>query len=264
MALGPLSTPFFSASQPSGLTQASGPPSYSSTITVGQNVANESSTFWGVSLDGTKDPATSAVASALNATPLKTLRYGADWADETNWSAPCFYNDNSICSSITNDVLDFATLCQWLPADRCYLAVPAEIDNIAILTYEVNWFHTKTHWWPACWAIGNEPQGWTHFQRPWSTWSSSDNYPATAAEYARVVQNYTKTLRSIDPNACIVGIESEQPSRTVNLGQWVYNVTTLQPNVTEVAFHDYPSLHCTQPGSPDLSNVNLTSYVFSS
>jgi hypothetical protein len=223
---------------------------------VGANTANETSTFLGVSLDGTLNPAQSSVSNALNATSIKTLRYGADWADQTNWSKGCYYDDDNMCGGLTNNVADFAKLCQWLPSDRCYLTVPAEIDDVSTLLYELKWLETTTGWLPTCWAIGNEPEDWTHFGIPWPSWSSGDASTPDAAQFAAVVQAYTDAIRHFEPNACIVGIEAN--SVVENAGSWVQAVVSAQPNVTELSIHAYPDGHCVGPHAPPLSLRNLT------
>jgi hypothetical protein len=262
LALSMLAGPFLSSGPPprgnSDLATALGSSLINATVEIGSNSSNQTPYFWGVAIDGTLNPANRSIASDLNATPIRTLRYGAAWIEQTNWKTGCEYFDNSTCGGITNNVLDYAKLCKWLPNFRCYLGVPAEIDNVTQLAVEVNWLHTNSSgWWPTCWAIGNEPATWTHFGIQWNHWTNNDTSKASATQFARVVQNYTKTLRSLDPNACIVGLESSAPSKTVNLGQWIHNVTTLQPNITEVAFHNYPDGHC-YPGTQPLNLANLT------
>jgi hypothetical protein len=232
-------------------------------VSVGPNVANESSTFWGVSLDGTPTtgPTWSDLSVNLSKTPVKTLRFGAAWADETNWSSGRMYLGTSASANVsvnaTNNVTDFATLCKQLPTDRCYLTVPAEIDSISTLGYEVHWLEVTTNWHPTCWAIGNEPQSWKHFDQPWATWRSGNNDSTpNGTQYAQVVHAYTDYFRSLNSTACIVGLESD--SDLAETGWFVHNVTTVQPNITEVAIHDYPDGHCPPPHSPPLTLTNLT------
>jgi hypothetical protein len=235
------------------------------TITIRPSTQTENSSFWGVSLDGTKDPGTKYVAALLNETPFTTLRYGSNWADQTNWSSGCQYNGSidpttdTYCWPASNTVVDFATLCQWLAEDRCYLAVPAEINSIQVLRSEVGWLHNTTHWWPTCWAIGNEPALWTHFNEPWTSWRSTDDSVPTPLEFAKLVENYSKVLGQVDPGACIVGIESSGDFSNVNIDSWIQNTTELNPNITEVAFHDYPGQHCVGANAPPLSAENVTS-----
>jgi hypothetical protein len=241
------------------------PTTNNATISIGASSQSENSSFWGVSLDGTKDPGTKYVAALLNQTPFTTLRYGSNWADQTNWSSGCQYNGTlnpttgNYCWPESNLVVDFAKLCQWLPEDRCYLAVPAEINSIEVLRSEVDWLHNATNWWPTCWAIGNEPALWTHFNEPWTSWRSTDNRAPTPREFGTLVENYSTVLWQVDPGACIVGIESSGDFYNVNIDSWIQNTTELNPNITEVAFHDYPGQHCVGANAPPLSSENVTS-----
>jgi hypothetical protein len=222
--------------------------------------------FWGVSLDGgNPNPDTASLKGFLNATPFTVLRYGATWVDEENWSSGCFYNGNSICSPLHNNVSDYAELCLSSPRYYCILGVPAEINSESTLAYEVNWLRSTTGWQPNCWAVGNEPEVWTHFGIPWTSWTSKDTRAATPAQFALVAANYTNTLRSLDgPNTCVIGLESNGP--LPNIGPWTNAVTAAVTNDTAVAFHQYPDAKCTDDGKVGttaplaqlLSAANLT------
>ncbi len=235
-------------------------PAAAGTITVNGLVGTQASTFWAVSMDGTANPANHTLASMLNATPIRALRYGAAWADETNWSKGCFYNGDSTCSSITNSVTSFATLCQWLPNYQCILGVPAEINSVSTLAYEVQWLKSTTAWQPSCFAIGDEPGAWNNWNLPWTSWSSSNSRAPTAQEYATMVKNYTATLRSIDgPNTCIVGIEAQSNQDQSAQPTFIKDTTATAPNVTSVSFHYYPNEHCNgQTPSTLLNFINQT------
>src|SRR5580658_10468525 len=45
-------------------------------------VATETPNFWTVDVDGMRNAANPTAAAMLNATPIKTLRYGDDWVDQ--------------------------------------------------------------------------------------------------------------------------------------------------------------------------------------
>jgi hypothetical protein len=268
IVLAPSLSPVSPTNPSSGARLASGSTLPQVNITVGQNVANESSTFWGVNLDGTYDPENHTLAALLNQTPIKTLRYGANLADEENWTYNstlhgCFYNNYSDCNSTLHqeNVTQFATLCQWLVSDQCDLGIPAEIDSVSTVLWMAKWLNATTHGWqPNCWEIGNEPQTWWHFGYPWSEWNKYHLAQPTGSTFARVVQNYTKALRSINHNACVIGVESD--SNAAKIGPYLNNTTKLQPNVTEVAFHDYPDTptgSCPGTASQALSQIDLTS-----
>ncbi len=204
--------------------------------------------FWAVSVEGgNPDPNTASFKGFLNASPFTVLRYGATWVDEENWSRGCLYSGTSTCEPVQNNVTDYAHLCLSSPRYYCILGVPAEINNVSTMAYEVEWLQRTTGWEPNCWAIGNEPAVWTHFGIPWKSWQSTDKRTPTAAQFARVAENYTDTLRSIDgPGTCIIGLESNEPIS--NIESFTNAVTTAVPNDTAVSFHSYPDNECTLDG----------------
>ncbi|MGC2289826.1 MAG: hypothetical protein WA688_08230 [Thermoplasmata archaeon] len=249
----------------SGIAGLSEPMNFTTINVSNIPLASPGAQFWGVSVEGgNPDPDTPSLLGFLNASPFTELRYGATWIDEENWSSGCFYNDTSVCYSFHNNVSDYADLCLSSPRYYCILGVPAEINSVSTLAYEVNWLQSTTGWQPNCWAIGNEPEAWTHFNIPWTAWKSSDNRVPTAAQFAQVALNYTDTLRSIDgPGTCIIGLESDSP--IANIGSFTNAVTSAVPNDTAVSFHSYPDGKCTLNGkvgtaslSQLLSPSNLT------
>ncbi len=228
-----------SSASPAGLAPTAAPES-SGVVTVNGLVGTQTSGFWSMSMDGTTDPANHTLASLLNATPVRTLRYGANWVDQTNWSLGCMYT-TSACGSVQNNVSDFATLCKWLPKDTCILGTPGEINSVSTLVYELKWLHSTQSWWPNCFEIGNEPTGWKHFGIPWTSWSSSDAKTPSVAQYDTLARNYTDAIRSLDPGACIIGLEAEN---TVSGVSWVSSVASNQTNVTYDAYHTAADQAC--------------------
>ncbi|MCI4365245.1 MAG: hypothetical protein L3K10_04185 [Thermoplasmata archaeon] len=223
----------------------------SATLSVNQVVAHLAPTFWAVAVDGMDNPASSTAAALLNATPIKTLRYGAAWIDQTNWSNGCTYVPG--CQSASEVPASFGTLCQWL-RDNCVLGLPAESNNPSVATALIHWLATQTSWTPSCWAIGNEPQGWTHFNIPWTSWSNSDASTPTAQQFARDAANVTSAIHHVYPKACVVGLEDNDQVRLA--GAWTAAVVAAAPNISAVAIHSYPDNHC---NGPYLSPGNLTS-----
>ncbi|MGC2289325.1 MAG: hypothetical protein WA688_05650 [Thermoplasmata archaeon] len=224
------------------------------------------SAFWAVSLDGgTPDPDTASLKGFLEASPFTVLRYDATWIDQENWSRGCYYDGTSACLPVHNNVTGFANLCKSSPQYYCILGVPAEINNVSTMTYEVEWLQRTTGWEPNCWAIGNEPEVWTHFGIPWTSWQAPDDRTPTAAQFALLAENYTDTLRSIDgPDTCIIGLESNDP--IPNIESFTNATTAAVPNDTAVSFHSYPDDKCdlngvgstTAPVTQLLSPANLT------
>jgi hypothetical protein len=238
---------------PTAAAQAAPTSSANVTLTVHGVSATETPYFWAVDVAGSTNVATPRQAELLNATPIKTLRYGDDATDQSNWSSNCYYNDNNICSSPEESATSFAQLCQWVH-DQCDLGVPAEVNDVSTTMSIIHWLGTQTSWTPNCWAIGNEPQDWSHFGIPWNAWSAKDNSQPTAAQFAEDSANLTAAIRHAYPHACVIGIENNaNPRRT---SSWTSALVTAAPNSSAVAIHSYPDLQCT---GPLLSYANLTS-----
>ncbi len=219
------------------------------TLTLNGVAAKETPDFWGTFISGTS--VNHFESGLLNATPIKFLRFGANQIEQENWSNGCMYSDSGSCQGLQENVAAFATLCQWIPSDSCDLGVPAETNSPSTVAYLMNWLKAETGWTPGCWSVGNEPQGWIHFNIPWTSWKSSDHSVPTATQYASLAQNMTDTIRHLDPGACVVGIESEgnKPSR---VGSWFQAIDAAAPNVTLLAYHNYPNEWCTGENASQL------------
>jgi hypothetical protein len=215
------------------------------TLAVSSTGFVESPTFWSIAMDGAPNPDQPFIRALLNETPVKSLRYGAAWADETDWEKNCYYAGTIVgqCEKSQESVVDFGNLCK-ATGDECILGVPAEIDSVSVLASEVNWLKTQTGGWlPTCFSIGDEPTKWTHYGIPWTSWKATDDSTVTASQYASLVERYTDTLRHIDPGACIVGVESANAfpgASTTFITTFFTAVASQVPNVTSLDFHIYP------------------------
>jgi hypothetical protein len=243
----------FTLVSPAAAASAAPGASTLATVSVNGVAAREAPTFWTVAVDGVTNAANSEVASLLNATPIKSLRYGALWSDETNWSTGCFYQGDSQCTPAEALPVTFGTLCRW-QHDLCVLGVPAEPNNPSVDTQLIHWYATQTSWTPTCWAVGNEPEDWSHFNIPWTQWSDRSSPPPPPAQFAHDSANITAAIRHIYPSACVVGLENNDQVRLA--GPWTAAVVAADPNVSAVAIHSYPDNHCT---GPLLAIGNLTS-----
>lgn len=225
-------------------------------LTIHGNVANESNTFWGVSMDGTETPDTSAVAALLNATPIRSLRYGALWSEEENWSNGCIYLGTSTCKGLQEDPTAFGHLCEWL-GDYCILGLPAEINSPSTAVYLAK--HLKAAsggWTPSCWQIGNEPVGYTHYGITWTSWASSDSSTDSAATFATTSSDYVDALRQAFAGACIIPIT---PGHTAVAQSWISTTLGKVTNGSAIGYHSYNSAgSCTGwSASQYLSRSNL-------
>ncbi|MGA8274749.1 MAG: hypothetical protein WB789_05740 [Thermoplasmata archaeon] len=222
--------------------------------------ATETPDFWGAFIDGTSAP--SAESAALNATPIKYLRFCAAQCDAENWSNGCYYTTNGACSPLQENPLAFMSLCEANPIYYCQLGVPAETNSAKTVAYLLNWLYANDGgFWPSCFAVGNEPGGWGSFNIPWTSshWDNA-NYRSnvTAAQFGLVARNLTDTIRHVDPGACVVGLEDGSDDAT----SWIQSVIADAPNVTSLAVHSYPVKECTgASAAASLTNAYLTNTV---
>jgi|SRR5580658_376884 hypothetical protein len=226
-------------------------PSAPASITYGPYVTTETADFWGVSVDGTESPDNRIVASLLNATPITTLRYGADWSDQENWTYSstfngCFYSAGATappnCTAIQNNVTAFSTLCKWISSDYCILGLPAEINNPSVATNMTHWLEQTDDWEPNCVAIGNEPSSWNNYDLPWSSWTSGHTRDPSATHLAETVSNYTDALRHISSSACLIGLEAS--TNYVAGSSEISDISSTVTNLSAYSFHLYPNSDC--------------------
>ena len=211
------------------------------TFTINAQTATETPAFWGTYMDGLSY--TQAQRTALNNTNIISMKLSGNQMDEENWSNGCMYVGGSGggCQAQQEDVLAYASLCQNNSAFQCELYVPGEINSPSTVAYLINWLVAHDGGWlPYCWAIGNEPEDWTHFNIPWTSWGVSDASTVTDTQYAQDVLNITKTIRHLDPGSCIVGLESNgNPS---HLPTWLPALSAAVTNLTQFAYHYDPTV----------------------
>ncbi len=172
----------------------------------------------------------------LNETPYSDIRYGqgGDACDIVNDS---FYEAGKIVSACPFSI---TALKQWCysttPHCDWYVGLPGEINSPSYAAYEANWLVHTLKFTPTYWSIGNEPESYANWNCPWTTWATCTGTP-TASEWAAEVLAYAKAIRSVDPTAKIIGIQS-----------YDYNspfiaklaASPAAKYLYAIAFHDYP------------------------
>jgi hypothetical protein len=131
----------------------------------------------------------------------------------------------------------FIALCEHV---RCHatLPVPGEIDDPGAAAVTVRYVEQTLGFHPEYWEIGNEPIAWTHFDIPWTQWRASDHSTPTPLEYAEMVQRYVLAIRSVDPSAQILGLQSDAGSPLDS--SWFTPLMEIDgPNLSAVAYHSY-------------------------
>jgi hypothetical protein len=179
-----------------------------------------------------------SLAAMVNATPFVSFRF-SPMGEATNQLTSLQYSSNGVPTPVYAETdAEFVTWCRWVSC-RATMMVPAEIDNPAIAAATVLYVEQVLGFHPAYWAIGNEPQQWTHFKIPWAKWRSTDQSTPTPAQYATEVQRYVIAMRAVDPKIRIIGIESVVGG--TQSGSWLTDLVQVDgPNLSAVAYHAYP------------------------
>ncbi len=213
-------------------------PTVNATLRPGAGVGTVGPGFFAVSAqsDFLSSPVTQ---SLVERTPLTVFRWGPQ-GEYVNLTTGVQYNDNGIAGPIGPDnISSFIAFCRAVHC-RASLAVPGEINDTRIAVATVTYIEQTLGFRPAYWSVGNEPQTWNHFNEPWVDWRSSDASHVTPTEYALEVQRYISAIRTVDPTAQFVGIQSAGGD-SVEASQWIAPVAQINgPNLAFVAYHPYP------------------------
>ncbi len=221
------------------------------TFSVGGALGNVTAAFFQLVLQ-TPNLTQPTLWSTLNATPFDTFQFG-NAAEVTNQVTGVPYADNgsALPPTPSNDS-NFVRFCRTLHC-HAVMAVPAEIDNVSMAVATVRYVEKTLNFTPDDWIVGGEPQGWTHWGIPWTSWRTSDHSAPTPLEYARELQQYVTALRAYDPTIRLIGIESADGGMWYN-SSWLYEVALVDgPNLTAVAIHPYPD-------GVGTAGANLTSF----
>lgn len=207
----------------------------SGSLQIGPFVAHPYHGFWAVVLNG-GHLLNSTLAAEFNATPFVLIRYGAD-IDETNISNDCTYTSSGVCQPADMDYPAFKTFCRWVHC-KAILGVPAETDDPGLAAETVRYVEKTVGFTPAYWSIGNEPEGWTHFDIPFSQWRPSDRSTPTAQEFGQETVAMTAAIHSVDPKARVIG---DQDAQEGSAHSFLNNVSRDDgANLSALAFHSYP------------------------
>ncbi len=223
----------FSLGTPTNLTLASQP-------------LGLSSQFWGTTISAEAHLLPDETA-LLNATRSHVLVWpGANAGDRLNMlnGSMLTVNGTSLtwAPPATNET-QFIHLCRELSCEAI-LQVPGEIDNPSLAAQVVNYTERTLGFTPAYWEIGNEPELWVQWQRPWSQWNlppETGSQRIAPPQYAWQVHNYTAVLRTADPNIRILGLAGTGRSQNkFPLSDWVNDTVAVNAaTLGGIAFHVY-------------------------
>ncbi|MCI4341688.1 MAG: hypothetical protein L3K11_04880 [Thermoplasmata archaeon] len=217
-----------------------------SVVSVGAALGPLASTFFGVNMHDVAI-GEAALTAQVNSTPFTLFRFTPN-GESTDQVRGLAYN----ASGFASPTLGFtdADFVRWCEARQCQsmMMVPAEVNSTALAVATVVYVEQALGFHPTYWAIGNEPQQWTHFNIPWLNWRPNDFSVVTPAGYAREVLRYAMALRTVDPTIQLIGLESTVGSPVASA--WFRNVTAIAgPYLTAVAYHGYPGGNATGPAS---------------
>ena len=206
--------------------------------------------FWGVDVRPYSS-VDAAAASELQATPVSYVVWpGGTVADGYNATANVIYDSNGSTYAPPSNESQFVAWCELVDC-HAIVQVPAEIDSPSTAAFYVAYTEDALHFHPDLWEIGNEPARWTHYEVPWSEWSSSQASRISAVGYADLVHRFLPAMRAVDPNLRVLGLPG---LGTGGSGEstWIHDtVEENGPNLSGVAIHAYPA--GSGPSNPTLA-----------
>jgi hypothetical protein len=209
--------------------------------------------FWGAN-SGLNDPASATVAQAIQATPVRFVRWpGGAAGDEINYTTGVLTNSTGVQFPAVENLSEFVDWCRSLGC-HALLELPGEINDPATAAYYVAFTEGTLGFRPDLWEIGNEPAIWTHFGLPWAQWNASQNLNATPVPYAQEVRAYVAAIHRVDPTASVLGLPG---IGTGKFGETTWIAATLRENganVSGVGIHVYPA------GSPPNGTASLAQF----
>jgi hypothetical protein len=218
----------------------------SSTLVIGNSTGTLNASFFGVDVHVVGNGSISLQSQSIG-TPFVSFRFTPQ-GEATDQIHSVVYNQSGVGSPVYDESDSaFISGCKALDC-AATMMVPAEIDNPAEAAATVLYVEKNLSFHPEYWAIGNEPQQWTHWGIPWSQWRPSDHSSPTPMAYALEVQQYVIAMRAADPMAKLIGIESVVGGTTD--AAWFRDLVQVDgPNISAVAYHAYPGGNGSVPGS---------------
>ncbi|HEV2316253.1 MAG TPA: hypothetical protein VGV89_01590 [Thermoplasmata archaeon] len=225
-----------------------------SIVSLTRTATINASLFWGIR--HVQNPIFNSTIMALqNASPFTWVRTGSN-CDAYNYTANLQYASNGASSALN---FNWSSLRAYrnVTHSKIILCVGGEINNAGYAANQVAYIETQQHFRPDLLSIGNEPSFWNHFNKPFASWSASDNLAPTKLQYARMVQNYTAAIHGVDPTLPIIGIQAGSGAFTDP--SWINQTVAINgPNLSAVAYHLYPQSKMTNyvPVSDFFTNLS--------
>jgi len=209
--------------------------------------------FWGAN-SGLNDPPSPTVAEAIQATPVRYVRWpGGAAGDSINYTSGMLTNSSGGQYPAVENLSEFVTWCRSI-ACHALLELPGEIDDPTTAAYYVAFTERRLGFQPDLWEIGNEPAIWTHFGIPWSQWNDSQAVNATPESYAQLVGAYITAIHAVDPAAPILGLPGLGTGMYGEPSWITATVRANGANLSGVGIHVYPA------GTPPNGTATLAQF----
>jgi hypothetical protein len=217
-------------------------PAAPATLERGPVGGDSSSTFWGVvaqTSSRTGIASDASVGGFLNGTPITWFEY-TQQTDQCNITSNTLYTEGGQTSGGCG--FDIGSLKTWCvsrgPDCHTILVLPGENNNSGEDANMANYIANTLHFQPSYYAIGNEPELWTHYGIAWSHWKNTDHSAPSPAAYSYDVLAGIHAVRSVDPAAKFIGIEAD----CVCGSAWFTDVAHVDGSlISAIAYHTYPS-----------------------
>lgn len=208
-----------------------------------RSVLSLSPIFWGSTVTP-RAPLLPEEGSLVRSTPTEIVVWpGAGAGDDYNPMSNTLYSSAGVVAPTTpTNLTEFIAWCRTISCSAIF-QVPGEIDNASFAAADVNFTEHRLGFHPAYWEIGNEPELWKHWGRPWSEWAGSAPVTVTPTAYAWEVHNYTAAMRAVDPSIRIIGLPGTgRANGPYQLDTWVAATVGVNArNLSGIAFHVYPA-----------------------
>lgn len=214
------------------------PPGIRGSLQVGAVVANFTPSFFQVVIQ-TPNLTSPWLWPLVNATPFTYYYFGGSVEVTDQLTGVAYADNGSALPPTRSNDSNFVAFCRTIHC-HAIMSVPAEINNTSMVVATVLYVEQTLGFHPDYWQIGNEPQGWTHYDIPWANWSLADTANVTPLQYARDVQTDVAAMRAVDPGIRIIGIGSADGGAWFD-SDWLDTVAAVDGrNLSALAIHPYP------------------------
>jgi hypothetical protein len=207
-------------------------------VLAGAQAQPVSPAFWGLNVEPAA-PFNLSDGANVAATPIAYIRFpGGELGEQFN------YTTNEVVSAVSGamspantSIEQFIATCESI---HCHsiLQLPAEINSSSTAAYFVAYIERTLGFHPDYWEIGEAPGGWTHYDQPWSQWSSTSTN-ITPEPFAVLVHQYIPAIRVVDPSTPIIALGIA--AGVSDLARpWVKDLAQLDgPELAAISLHSY-------------------------